>query len=90
MLLDILIATGAALLGGALFLIPVFLISDHLRLYFGAPIVAMIYVAGLTVGLVHWKPLIFITLGIMWSAALLPIIIGWLINMWDEIKENQT
>ena len=90
MFLDILIFIGYALLGFAMFLIPIFLISDHLGMYFGTPIIAMIYVAGLTVGVIYWKPLGLITVGVMWSAALLPIIIGWLINMWDERKNNQT
>ena len=90
MFLDILIFIGYALLGFAMFLIPIFLISDHLGMYFGTPIIAMIYVAGLTVGVIYWKPFGLITIGVMWSAALLPIIIGWLINMRDERKNNQT
>ena len=90
MFLDILIFIGYALLGFAMFLIPIFLISDHLGMYFGTPIIAMIYVAGLTVGVIYWKPFGLITIGVMWSAALLPIIIGWLINMRDERKDNQT
>ena len=90
MFMDILIFIGIALAGFTLFVLPIFLISDHLGMYYGTPISVLIYVAGLTVGVLYWKPLGLITIGVMWTAALLPIIIGWLINMRDKAKDNQT
>ena len=89
MFFDILFFIGYALLGFAMFLIPVFLISNHLNLYFGTPIIAIIYVAGLTIGVLYWKPMGLITLIVMWSAALLPLIVGWVMDVWGNIKEKQ-
>ena len=88
--MDILIFIGMALVGFAVFVLPIFLISDHIGMYYGTPIIAFIYVAGLAVGVLYWKPLGLITIGVMWSAALLPIIIGWLMSMRDKEKDNQT
>jgi len=88
MFLDILILIGSLVLGFALFFIPIVLTSEYLGFYYGAPIIAMIYATGLTVGVLYWKPLGLITMTVMWSAALLPILIEWLTNVRDKIKEK--
>ena len=88
MFLDILILIGSLVLGFAIFFIPIVLISEYLRFYFGAPIIAIIYTTGLTVGVLYWQPLSFITIAVMWSAALLPIFTEWLMIAWDKIKEK--
>ena len=88
MFLDILILIGSLVLGFAIFFIPIVLISEYLGFYFGAPIIAIIYTTGLTVGVLYWQPLSFITIAVMWSAALLPILLEWLTNVRDKINEK--
>ena len=74
--MDVLIVLLSAVVGIVLCFAPFLLMKPFTLGYFDLPIIGIFYVTGLGVGVLYWKPLIYISLGAAWSYALLPIIIG--------------